>query len=415
MKFNPFRPGNIVGPGMFVGRIDEITTIEQSLFQTKHGNPQNFLIQGERGIGKSSLLMYVDMVASKGFVLNSGQAASFLVLSVDMGGVVEQIDIVNTIGRELRTKLSQRNTLTESAKNIWNFLSKWEVLGVRYHSGVREADPDNAREEMTDQIAKLMQAESDNLNGIVLLIDEADSPSPDAQLGSFLKLFTERLTKQGCNSVVIGLAGLPSIISKLKQSHESSARLFTILNLEPLSTSERLRVVRMGLAEAESKNGFEVTITDDAIDMLSELSEGYPNFVQQFAYSAFEADSDNCIDIEDVKRGAYGESGALAQLGLKYFNEMYHTKIASEDYRKVLNAMAAHGDGWVSRRDIIQESEVTDTSVSNALNALKERKIIWTEDGRRGFYRLPTKSFAAWINAFRSLPVAAERDADTLF
>jgi hypothetical protein len=214
---------------------------------------------------------------------------------------------------------------------------------------------------------------------------------------------------------VIGLAGLPSVIQKLKQSHESSARLFTILNLEPLSTPERLRVVQIGLGEAESKNGFEVTITDDAIDMLSELSEGYPNFVQQFAYSAFEADTDNCIDIEDVRRGAYGESGALAQLGLKYFNEMYHTKIASEDYRKVLNAMATHGDEWVSRREIIQESEVTETSVSNALNALKERKIIWTEDGRRGFYRLPTKSFAAWINAFRSLPVAAGSDANTLF
>jgi AAA ATPase domain len=176
VKFNPFRPGNIVGPGMFVGRVDEIKTIEQSLFQTKHGNPQHFTIQGERGIGKSSLLMYVDMVARKGFVLNAGHTTSFPVLSVDMGGVEEQIDIVNTIGRELRLKLSQRNLLTESAKNIWNFLSKWEVLGVRYHGGVREADPDNAREELTDQIVKLMQAESDNLDGIVLLIDEADSP-----------------------------------------------------------------------------------------------------------------------------------------------------------------------------------------------------------------------------------------------
>jgi hypothetical protein len=86
-------------------------------------------------------------------------------------------------------------------------------------------------------------------------------------------------------------------------------------------------------------------------------------------------------------------------LGVKYFNEMYHGKIWSEEYRKVLNAMASHGDGWVSRRDIIYESGVGESNVTNALVALKERKIIMTEDGRRGYYRLPTKSFAAWINA----------------
>jgi hypothetical protein len=103
-----------------------------------------------------------------------------------------------------------------------------------------------------------------------------------------------------------------------------------------------------------------------------------------------------------VKLGAFKENGALAQLGVKYFNEMYHGKIASEDYRTVLNAMAAHGDDWVARKDIIAESEVSESSVTNALSALKDRKIIMVEDGRRGFYRLPTKSFAAWINAFRS-------------
>jgi hypothetical protein len=30
---------------------------EQSLFQTKHGNPNHFIIEGERGIGKSSLFL----------------------------------------------------------------------------------------------------------------------------------------------------------------------------------------------------------------------------------------------------------------------------------------------------------------------------------------------------------------------
>ena len=63
MKFNPFVPNGIAYPGMFTGRVNEIETIEHSLFQTKNENPQHILISGERGIGKSSLLFFADLIA----------------------------------------------------------------------------------------------------------------------------------------------------------------------------------------------------------------------------------------------------------------------------------------------------------------------------------------------------------------
>jgi hypothetical protein len=109
-----------------------------------------------------------------------------------------------------------------------------------------------------------------------------------------------------------------------------------------------------------------------------------------------------------VTRGAYKENGALTQLGNKYFNEMYHARISSEDYRRVLDAMAAHGDSWIARQTIIRECGVSETNVTNALSALKQRKIIVSDESRRGFYRLPTKSFAAWINAIRATKAKTE-------
>lgn len=84
---------------------------------------------------------------------------------------------------------------------------------------------------------------------------------------------------------------------------------------------------------------------------------------------------------------------------------MYHSRIASDDYRAVLHTMAAHGDNWIPRKDIIQQSGLSNSTVTNALNALKAREIILSDETRkgRGFYRLPTRSFAAWINAVKSL------------
>ena len=93
------------------------------------------------------------------------------------------------------------------------------------------------------------------------------------------------------------------------------------------------------------------------------------------------------------------KGGALSQLGDKYFSEMYHAKISSEEYRNVLKFMARYGDEWVSRKTIIEESGISGTSINNALTALKDREIILADVSRRGQYKLPTKSFAAWISA----------------
>lgn len=400
-KYNPFRPNNMVGPGMFVGRLDEIEAIESCLIQARNGNPQHFLVMGERGIGKSSLLFYVEIVAS-GKIQSPDLECKFLVVSVDLGDCGDQLDIIRQIGRGLKQALSDHQSTIEAAKEFWSWLQKWEILGVRYHKDASDVDPSEVADELVDRFSTFSLRVGEALDGVLLLIDEADRPSAEAGLGQFLKLFTERLTKRGCNNILVGLAGLPHLMQKLRQSHESSPRLFRTLPLAPLEWGERKDVVRAALRDANAKNSAQTSITEGAIDALAKLSEGYPHFVQQFGFSAFDHDTDDEIDEEDVLNGAFKDGGALSQLGDKFFNEMYHARIGSEDYRRVLDAMAEHGDSWISRKDIIIESGVSETNVSNALVSLKAKEVIFQDDTRRGYYRLPTNSFAAWINATKA-------------
>jgi hypothetical protein len=222
-----------------------------------------------------------------------------------------------------------------------------------------------------------------------------------------MKSVTERLTRRGCENVIFGLAGLPSTITKLRVGHESAPRIFTILHLDPLEPKECIQAISIGMQIANEKNEKKTAISTEALDMLADLSEGYPHFIQQFAYSAFEADTDLNIDVDDVVSGAYGENGAIHQLGRKYFSEVYFSKINSDDYRKLLNVMADHGDEWVSRQQLLRESKLKETTINNALQALKQKSIILSDESRQGFYRLPTRSFAAWINALKT--AAAQR------
>jgi hypothetical protein len=158
--------------------------------------------------------------------------------------------------------------------------------------------------------------------------------------------------------------------------------------------------IRLGLRRSRKKNGFEIKITGDAKSVIANLSEGYPHFLQEFAYCAFEEDSDNVITDQDVLNSLFREHGAFDQLGRKYFAQYYQAP-SSDDYRKVLDTMADYGNQWVGRAELIAKSGIKAGTVDNALRALKGKDIIIQHEAKQGQYRLPTKSFAVWIKAKR--------------
>ena len=409
MKFNPFRPGSIVRPGMFAGRVDEIEDIEKCLFQTKHGNPQNFLICGERGIGKSSLMIFAEHVARGNLTFNMDEKVNFLVLSIELKEKLSSYEFLQTLANKFKSELNLRKEVQAKAKAVWEFVSKWEVLGVKYRGQGTEVDPVTLSDELALNLKEVIEKSAGAVDGIAVFIDEADKADESTQLGETLKLLTEKITKLGCDQVVVGLAGLPELKAKLKESHASSPRIFQILDLKPLEPEERKEVANKGIAEANRKNKVETKITEEALDYISELSEGYPHFMQQFAYSAFEADTDDNIDKQDVENGAFKENGALDQLGHKYFQEHFYENVGTDDYRRVLEAMAQHDNKWVTRAQIIDElkEELQESQIDNGLKSLKAKQIIVPDPKTRGSYRLPTKSFATWIKV-KALEAARE-------
>jgi len=399
LKFNPFQPGSVVAPGMFTGRAEEIQSIEQCLFQTKHGNPQSFFVTGERGIGKSSLLVYINSVLSQGVPGLHGVAFNFLTVPINCSGCGSPIDLIQRIARGLKNCLLQHRDRKEQASSLWNLITNWEIMGSKYVVESGEDFIDAAIDDIVAKIVHFFDADIQEIVGILFLIDEADESAECIELGSFLKSFSEKLSWADCKQVCFGLAGLPGLIDSLSASHDSSPRLFEIMDLKPLMDDERRAVIARCLTQANEKNENSTVIEPKAEQALCDISEGYPHFLQQFGYCAFRADQDFTIDLEDVMKGAFDEHGALDQLGQKFFNKMYTEQIFSDDYRKVLHTMAKSGDAWISKADLVKNSGVSVSQVGNALTSLKSKEIIIHDEAVKGRYRLPTKSFAVWINA----------------
>lgn len=379
---------------MFAGRLKEIDVIERALYQTANGNPTHFLIHGERGIGKSSLLLLTNAMAQ-----DNDAGILLTTINVDLEPFDTYSDLIRKVARELQRELDRNDALRARLKAMWDFLTRWEVLGVKYQ---RDATPPEAMiEELGDKLIEICKAIAPDRSGIYIFIDEADKPSDGAGLGEFVKLLTERASKRGASNLGIGIVGISDVIQKMKASHESSVRILTPVLLEPLQDGDRARVVQRGLEEAKDKNGYATTITPEALRMICTYSEGYPYFIQQYAFSAFDHDTDNNIDENDVRIALTKDGGALQLLGQRYFENMYTDEIRSDDYRKVLDVAAQHMPSDVTKKQLVSESGLKPHTVNNALTALKKKGSIIPVRGQDGVFRLPSQSFAAWILAFK--------------
>ena len=158
-------------------------------------------------------------------------------LDLDVEEKTTQRGLIERMTYHLDQALGQSEPARKFLKEAWSFLQRVRVMDSGIEASSRK---DNNDEILLDQFAfslssiieRICRTESDSslfnahYDGILLLIDESDNCSFQLNLGSFIKLLLERLQRRGCNQVLVGLAGLPELRSKLYTSHPSSVRIF---------------------------------------------------------------------------------------------------------------------------------------------------------------------------------------------
>ncbi len=405
-KINPFKPNSPVPIGMFAGRVDELLLLEGGLHQTRHGEPANFLMTGERGIGKSSLLLFIGSVASGALDGIEHGKFDFAVVNVPISDKMGLVTLIKLLETHLSREIGKTEPARKFLADTWSFLQRVKVMD----SGVDRAERDSEEEILIDNFAHSLAQTTLRISeehqgekkrdGVLIILDEADNAAPDIRIGYFIKTVTESLQRHGCNKVMFIVAGLPETAEKLKSSHESSLRALHPMKVKELDPKDRKFVVDRGIAHANKINAEQTQITDDAKDQISTLSEGYPHFIQQFAYCAFDQNQDSTIDTDDVLESAFAPGGAIDAIGSRYYESDFYDKIKSDEYRQVLAIMAKRMNAWVKKSEIRAEFKGAETRLTNALQALTSRKIVLKNPARDGEYRLQQRGFALWIQLF---------------
>ncbi|MDD5158174.1 ATP-binding protein [Sulfurimonas sp.] len=405
-KINPFTPNNPVSAGMFAGRLSEIIALEKGLFQTKNGFPNNYLITGERGIGKSSLMIYLKYISCGDIESLEHGKFNFITVNTVLSEKSDLGIFIRLIEKKIMREIGKLEKVRKFLADTWSFVQRIKIMDSGISESQREQEIDILIDDFAYSLAETCnritkpEKDEEKRDGIIFIIDEADNASESLRIGYFFKTVTELLQQNGCNNIMFIVVGLPEVVEKLSSSHESSVRIFTSLKINELNMIDREYVINKGIEEGNKINDEKTSITKEAISHISKLSEGYPHFIQQFAFSAFDYNSDGEINDEDVLEAAIREGGAIDAIGNKYYANSFHDKIKSDEYRQVLSIMAEEMNSWIKKAEIRKKFIGDDSTLSNALQALTSRKIILRNSSRMGEYRLQQRGFALWIKLF---------------
>ncbi|MBB4637802.1 ATP-binding protein [Longimicrobium terrae] len=399
-RLNPFSPTRPISPGMFIGRQEELTRMIEALVHTRSGQPRNFLVVGERGFGKSSLLFYLKALAegrvSKGF--------SYLVIDTDVDSSTTQTALLSKIILGLEKKLTESEKTRAFLADLWALVRRIEVAGVSIRDPSHQEDL-IANERFAYKLAETIQALTDpdqrlraHYDGVLLLIDEAENSSPELRLGSFLKLLLGRLDSLGCRHFMIGVAGLPEMLPILRNSHPAALGLFEIIHLQRLKDWESTVIIDKTLEEGNRENGRRTLITASARLRIVRMAQGIPHLLQRFAHAAFDVDEDYFIDDEDVQDGTYNENGALATLGIRYGWTDGYSARALDCRWTLLTKVAAISEQWVDSADITDSIKVSTHEISEAWRRLEDAGLIVRDENLRGHVKLASETLRVLIH-----------------
>ena len=299
MKVNVFNPNGPASPRMFVGRTKEIDALEKGLNQTRHGRQSNFLLTGRAGIGKSSIMNFVKKTIASDAKFN------FLSIDILMSEKTTIFSLIILIKKKIIREIKQIEATISPFTESWMHSKFISFVDSEIEHSLKIKAIDILIDEAAYFLAKVCEEikcfNKKKYDGIVFFIDEADNASENLHIGYFFKVFTELLEKNECRNIMFIVAGKPNVMEKLSRSHQSSVRVFSHLKITELTPDERKDVIDRGMEVSNEINLEKIEMSAQARNLISDLSEGCPHFIQRLGFSLLEENDNGEINKGDVE------------------------------------------------------------------------------------------------------------------
>lgn len=362
---NPYNPGAGTPPPALVGRDALIESFRITVQRALQGRPgQSVMPIGLRGVGKTVLLNRFIEDATK-----LGAQAVFIEAPED--GNLRKL--LAKEARRVLLHLDRMGALSQKVKRALRIFKSFTIklepdgglsAGLSVDPELGAADSGILAEDVTDLLVALGEAAQDRGTAPVIAIDEVQYLSEE-ELGALITA-VHRTTQLQLPLVLVG-AGLPQLPVLAGSAKSYAERLFTFPEIGPLEPDEaRLAITRPALAMG-------VTIEPAAVAAILQQTHGYPYFLQEWSYEAWNTASHDKITSKDIEHAA---PRVVEKLDKNFFRVRFDRLTPTE--QRYLRAMAQLGAGPHRSGEIARKYGAKVETVGPIRSALIRKGMIYS-------------------------------------
>ncbi|MBS0637146.1 MAG: ATP-binding protein [Verrucomicrobia bacterium] len=337
---NPFSPGAGAPPPELVGRDPILEEARVLLGRILRKRPEkSMLMTGLRGVGKTVLLLETERMAIKSgyrtiYIEAHDSELLATLLAPHLWKLLFELNRFAGLGHKVRRALS----VLRSFLGGLNLTINDVTIGLDIEPERGSADSGNLEADLPNLFVAIAEAAEDQGSAVALFIDEIQYFTTK-ELGALIMAMHKMQQRQ--LPLVLVAAGLPILPGLAGDSKSYAERLFSFPDIGALSEID----TRKALQDPAHDEG--ASFEPDALKEIFRLTRGYPYFLQEWGYQAWNHAKTSPITLQAVMDAT---PEVIRRLDANFFRVRFNRLIPSE--KNFLRAMAALGSGPYRSSDI---------------------------------------------------------------
>ena len=363
---NPYSPGAGTPPPELAGRKAILTKAHIMFERLKAGRSEkSFLLVGLRGVGKTVLLNEIHQLAKqsgyKSIFIEAHEKKSLAALLLPpLRQLLFQLDRLENLNEKVKKGLRVLKSFMASAKLKYQDIEV--TLDIDPELGT--ADSGDIESDLPSLLEIIAEAALEKKTAIAIIIDELQYLSEHEM--SALIMALHKIAQKNLPLALIG-AGLPQLVGLTGRSKSYAERLFDFPKIGPLEKSDAIAALKSPAGEQGVK------ITADALDEILRQTQGYPYFLQEWGYQAWNLAKKSPIDLSTVKQAT---KTSIERLDESFFRVRFDRLTPRE--KEYLYALAVLGKGKQRSGEIADKLHVNAQSIAPIRNSLIKKGMIYS-------------------------------------
>lgn len=363
---NPFSPGAGSPPPELVGRDPILDQARILLGRVKQKKPEkSMLLTGLRGVGKTVLLNEIKRMAdSDGYrtisiEAHEGKALGPLIAPY-LRSLLYDLNRIAGTGDKVKRGLAVLRSFVGALKVTIGDIS----IGLDIEPEKGSADSGDLEIDLPNLFVAIGEAAEDRNSAVAIFIDEIQY-FRQKELGALI-MAMHKIQQRQLPVVLLG-AGLPILPGMAGESKSYAERLFNFPNIGALSKADTAKA----LQEPAQQAG--VAFENSALDEVFRLTKGYPYFLQEWGYVAWNLATTSPITLQVVRDA---KKAVIPRLDENFFRVRFDRLTPSE--KNFLRAIAELGPGAHRTGDIAEILKVKVTSLGPVRAKLINKGMIYS-------------------------------------